>query len=70
MNFHCIPRDKAAILTLLNASLFQTFDAVEMRMTSQYFFPFMQKSPQFVFDNQNKPYTITLIDREWHHHDL
>ena len=33
--FHCIPREKKSILTLLNAGLFQTFDIVEINMTSQ-----------------------------------
>ena len=46
-NFHFISTKKSVILTLINAGLFQTFDVVEIHVTSQYSFRLMQESPQF-----------------------
>ena len=34
-NFHFISAEKSVILTLINEGLFQTFDVVEIHMTSQ-----------------------------------
>ena len=38
-NFHFISTKKSVFLTLINAGLFQSFDVVEIHMTSQYSFP-------------------------------
>ena len=49
--------NKSVILTLINAGLFQTFDVVEIHMTSQY-----SKNHLDCLTNQNKGYAITLIN--------